>query len=775
MATQVPVNLPPAQSRTYPPSLFFLAWALIAGLAVLSVAALRPPAPLAATAPASEFSAERAFAHVREIARTPHPIGSDANGAVRNYLLGQLSQLGVQASVFSAMGVAPAHPINSSARLVIGGKTQDVVGLLPGAGGGQAILLMAHYDSVPHADGAGDDAAAAAAILEIVRALRAGPALQRDLIVLFTDGEESGLLGAEAFVHGHPWAKNVGLALNFDARGDRGPSLLFETSANNAPLIDAVGRYAPHPVGSSFFYALYKLLPNDTDFTVLRPAGVPGLNFAFGEGLEAYHSPLDTPEHLSPGSLQHHGSYGLALVRHFGQLDLATLKSAGGDAIFFDWFGDRLISYRQSWVLPGEILVTVLLALALGMAFRARTARPGRLLAALGASLAVFIAVPVVAAAGWWVMALILNGRRIFSDSPANLCLLSGLMLLGAYAGTLLLAFFRRRLGLQELSLAALSLWCVLSWLLALTLPSGSYLLFWPLLLALAGTLSMHLFRAGSGAGPSLRSLPAIAAAILLFAPVVYLLYIFLTLQMVTVAAAAVLVGLFLLIAVPWEASYGVSSRMIAMVPGAGAAICLIAGMALSGHTPEHPRADSIVYSLNADENSAVWITYDRSADEWTRQFLTANPQGPQPQQKYLAGLDRAFLSAPAPVLPLLPPLLENLEHKQEGEVHRLKLRIRSQRNAGALYLRFPEGVQPVSVKAAGRDVPMQKGGRFGLTWFGLGNDALELELAVTGPADSVWLMDRSNSLPGDVTPRPANLTTQDGSDVAFVCRKFHL
>src|SRR5438270_9826653 len=104
MATQVPVRFQPAQSRTHRPFLFFLAWLLIAGLTVLSVAALRPPAPLAATAPAHEFSAGRAFAHVREMARTPHPIGSAANGAVRNYLLAQLAQLGVQASVFSATG-----------------------------------------------------------------------------------------------------------------------------------------------------------------------------------------------------------------------------------------------------------------------------------------------------------------------------------------------------------------------------------------------------------------------------------------------------------------------------------------------------------------------------------------------------------------------------------------------------------------------------------------------------------------------------------------------
>ena len=129
--------------------------------------------------------------------------------------------------------------------------------------------------------------------------------------------------------------KDTGLILNFEARGNRGPSLLFETSRNNRPLIEAVSRVAPYPIASSLFYELYKILPNDTDFTVFRPAGIPGLNFAFGEGLEAYHSPLDTPDHLSLASLQHHGSYGLALTRDFGQLDLAALRNSQGDDVFF--------------------------------------------------------------------------------------------------------------------------------------------------------------------------------------------------------------------------------------------------------------------------------------------------------------------------------------------------------------------------------------------------------------------------------------------------------
>ena len=115
-------------------------------------------------------------------------------------------------------------------RLIIAGKTNDIVGRLPGTASGPAIILMAHYDSVYRAPGAGDDASGVASILEILRALKHGPAIQRDVIALFTDGEEEGLLGAEAFAHSHPWMKDAGLILNFEARGNRGPSLLFETS-----------------------------------------------------------------------------------------------------------------------------------------------------------------------------------------------------------------------------------------------------------------------------------------------------------------------------------------------------------------------------------------------------------------------------------------------------------------------------------------------------------------------------------------------------------------
>jgi len=749
-------------------------WGFTIALAILSIRALHAPPPLPATAPENEFSAERALIHVREIAAAPHPLGSPEDAAARSYLIAQLTRLGLQPQIFSSLGVDP------TARLIIAGKINDIVGRLPGTASGPAIILMAHYDSVYRAPGAGDDASGVASILEILRALKHGPAIQRDVIALFTDGEEDGLLGAEAFAHSHPWMKDAGLILNFEARGNRGPSLLFETSRNNRPLIEAVAHVAPYPIASSLFYEFYKILPNDTDFTIFRPAGTPGLNFAFGEGLEAYHSPLDTPDHLSLASLQHHGSYGLALTRSFGQLDLATLRNSQGDDVFFDWFGSRLVAYSQRWVLRGQIFVTLLFLMALALAFRRPEFRKRQFFLALLACLAILILLVAAVAGVWWLISSVLAGQRIIGDCQANLFFLSALMLLGACVGTCLIGFFRKRLGGQELSLAALSLWFVLSWLLALQISSGSYLLFWPLLLGLLGNAASNL-STKSTTKPStthwIRNLPALAATILLFAPVIYLLYIFLTLQVISAVASALLLGLFLLISLPTLGASSVSSRGWASgLLAVAAVICLGCGVALSGYSSEHPRPDSIIYSLNADDNSAVWITYDRKPDEWTRQFFGANKPAPHPIPNYLAGFARPLISASTPALPLLPPLIENVEHKQEGDLHRLKLRLRSQRKAETLYLRFPDDVQPVAAKVAGRDVAVHKGSRFGLTLYAMGDEGVELELTVQAPsALSFWVMDRSYGLPVNTQPRPSNIIGVDGSDATYVCRKYAL
>jgi hypothetical protein len=742
-------------------------------LVFLALTKLKAPEPETATAPADKFSAERAMVYVRAIASVPHPLGSDANDKVRNYLLAQLSSLGLNPQVFDGTGTA--H-FGSSAVIA---HTRDILGRLPGSANTGAIMLVGHYDSVPTAPGAADDGAAVAAILEAVRGLRAGPGLKNDLIVLFTDGEESGLLGADAFAASHPWMKDVALLLNFEARGNRGPSMLFETSPGNATLIEAAA-HTSRPVGSSLFYSLYKLLPNNTDFTVFRQYKIPGLNFAFGENLEAYHSRLDTTDNLSLGSVQHHGSYALSLVQHFGQMDLSGLKKQTGDDVFFDWLGGSMITYNERWVLPGEVVATLLLVLLIVLNLRGSKVRPARLILSFGASVAIMLVVPVVLAVTQWLISQLLAGHIIAADARTNSYLLTGHILLGFCVAGLLLVRFRERLSLLELSLSGLILVVLLTWLLALALPAGSYLLFWPSLLAMVGLLLITFAgRSAQSAAQGFAALPAAAVTILLFAPVIYLLYVFLTLQLITAAAVGILVGVFFVVALPFlnAAVPPGRSRLVLLLLLVGALATFTIGDRLSRYTPEHPRRDTALYSLNADNHSAEWISYDGFLDPWTiRVFGLEKPQS-RPMPDYLAGSQWPVLSAPASALDLPPPVAEVKADEKDGDVHRLRLSVRSQRNANVLRLGFSKDVQVVSIRCGGREISSASNSPIvNISLLGMDANATDLELTVRATGKiSFWLADQSYGLPAGAPPRLEEdaASIYAPTDQIWVCRKY--
>ena len=154
-------------------------------------------------------------------------------------------------------------------------------GTLNRRGNTKAVILAGHYDSVSSGPGASDDGHSVAMELETLRALRSGPPLRNDIVFLFTDSEEGGLLGAKAFVEHHPLAKQAGLVMNFEARGTSGPAMMFETSEGNGRIVREFAAAAPDPITSSLSYEAYKLLPNDTDLTIFKQAGLPGLGFAY--------------------------------------------------------------------------------------------------------------------------------------------------------------------------------------------------------------------------------------------------------------------------------------------------------------------------------------------------------------------------------------------------------------------------------------------------------------------------------------------------------------
>lgn len=317
------------------------------------------PPPLGMDTPPVEFSAMRAKAVLARIQgpQRPHPVGSVEEAAVHIRVRQELAALGVPVATLETRQCygEPRWPAIECADIV------DLIGgVLPGHG--KAILLMAHLDSVPAGPGASDDGSGVATLLETIRALKVGTRTSRHpVIALFTDGEEAGLLGADAFVNDARWRDRVGVVLNVEARGSKGESLLFQTSTGDAALIDLYARSAPRMATSSLYGEIYKFLPNDTDMTPFLGAGIAGYNFAFVGEVAHYHTALDTLRNLDPRSLQSSGDAVLSLTRALLNMDFATLE--GGNAIYLDVMGVWLPRLAVGWALPLSLLAFAVIAL----------------------------------------------------------------------------------------------------------------------------------------------------------------------------------------------------------------------------------------------------------------------------------------------------------------------------------------------------------------------------------------------------------------------------
>jgi Zn-dependent M28 family amino/carboxypeptidase len=105
------------------------------------------------------------------------------------------------------------------------GTVTNVVAGLPGTASTGAVALNAHFDSGPGGPGASDCAACVASVFKIARALRAGPRLRNDVVVVFSDGEEKGDLGAAAFAGQSPLMRGIDVVFNSDVSGSHGPGV----------------------------------------------------------------------------------------------------------------------------------------------------------------------------------------------------------------------------------------------------------------------------------------------------------------------------------------------------------------------------------------------------------------------------------------------------------------------------------------------------------------------------------------------------------------------
>jgi hypothetical protein len=760
---------------TFEMALGLISFLLIPLMAFIAIHRLGPPQAVSARAPLTEFSSARALQKVQHLSQKPHPIGTVENMEVRDYLFKELSALGVNPEIQRATGISP-----TASNSIPVGTVENIVAKLPGTNSNKAVLLIAHYDSAPNSPGANDDGAAIGALLETLRALKAGPALKNDVIFLFTDGEEPGALGASAFAVEHPWTRNVGVVLNFEARGDTGSSIMFETSDENGWLIREFAQAAPRPVANSVADELSKLRGFSTDLTAFKKINLAGLNFSYVDGALHQHVKTDSIEYVDEGSLQHHGSYALALARHFGNLDLADIKES--NAVYFDVLGAGLIHYSRFWIIPLVILIVLLFAGVTILGFRKKYLTIYGMAVGVVVFVLSLVTVPPLMTLAWWFILSYYPYYKYFLQGGLYN---SGLYMLGLTVFAIALtawlyAFFRRKVSMHDLAMGAALCWVLLLIGVALYLPGASYIFSWPLLFSLLATGFVFMKKEEArawGARLAGFSLGAIPGTILITS-LAYLLFIGLGLD----ATGKLLALIVLLLGLLIPSLSLMAMRRKWMLPtiltlvGGG----LIATAVATTHVDAaHPRPDHLFYILNADSGKAVWASLDRQPDEWSSQFLSTNPQMGG-LYDYFPSLYPEYLKNEAPAIPLSAPRAELLESSMKQDVRTIRLRITSPRQSPVMTANIYTGAEMTAATVNGKSLPIKSSDRLEFTYYALPKEGIELVLAVkSSDPVKIRLTDRSYGLPTvtgqAINPRPAYLIPSPFiySDTTVVSKAF--
>jgi len=391
---------------------------------VIGLWQLKPP-PVDQSSP--DYPAyQTMMANIERLAIEPHPAGSAADATVRAGVIDEISAMGLTPVVedktyttteiidlvLPLTGWASAeewwnhakdnlppelgiHDIATFLKYKAGVgddgtlTIHNILVKLDAPGTDRGVMLIAHYDSTPKGPGAADDMVATCAVLEAMRAQAHNPDLQNDLYFLITDAEENGLVGASAFVAAHPdLSASIDAVANFEARGNRGGLMLFQTSPAAYSLVAAAQRSGAHPIGMSWMAWVYSMMPNNTDLTIFLNNGYQGINFAVVEGVENYHQPTDSFANLNQSTAWQYLRTALSLADYGASHSLANQSNQ--EAVFF------VLLPRHMVVMPG--LASTILGALICLVALAALVWDGRrkrlaIVRAIGRSLLIAVAV----------------------------------------------------------------------------------------------------------------------------------------------------------------------------------------------------------------------------------------------------------------------------------------------------------------------------------------------------------------------------------------------
>ncbi|HLA55815.1 MAG TPA: M28 family peptidase [Flavobacterium sp.] len=679
--------------------------------------------------PLSEFSTKRALQHVAEMAAKPHYVGSANHDAVAIYVEKELQKLGLETSIQEGTTLTEWGNL---------AKSKNIMARIDGTANSKALLLLSHYDSAPHSysHGASDDASGVATILESIRVfLHNKTPHKNDIIILFTDAEELGLNGAALFVTKNGWAKDVGVALNFEARGSSGPAYMFmEVNQGNAEMVKEFTAANPkYPVANSLMYSIYKMLPNDTDLTVFRQQGkIQGFNFAYIDSHFNYHTAQDDIDHLDHTSLAHQGSYLMPLLGYLSNADLGSLTTTEDDVYFSTPF--NFISYPFSWIYPMLIVAIVLFLffVFIGIGKRALVIKEiGKGFLNLFGAL---IVAGLVGYFGWKCLLVIypqyndiLQG---FTYNGHSYMFSFIFMSLG-----IAFLFYRKKVAeniVMSYSIAPLFLWILINLAVAIWLPGAAFFVI-PVFCAL---LMLAWFVLTQKTNTFFNVIFCIPSLILLV-PFIWMFPIGLGLKILfgSVILTILVFGLLLPIFGSFNKKGFWAFGMFLLSIG-----FFVNAHLQSDYNNGKAKPNSLVYIYDADKDKASWATYDVNPDEWTKKYLGDNPNNANQLNtiplfsKYAT---KFTFSTDAPIKPLAQPTIEFLMDSVMGNQRYLKIKISPNRTVNRYDISANENLAIYNLKANGASHINQKGSLYKrnseriLSYYVVNNEPLELQFSI--------------------------------------------
>ncbi|MFX0555751.1 M28 family peptidase [Maribacter sp. CXY002] len=624
----------------------------------------------------TSFSTDKALKHVQEISKEPHAVGFPAHNKVRAYIISELEKLGLSTSVQE--GYTAGDWGNLS-------KAMNIVARIKGSGDGKALLLLSHYDSNPHsALGASDAGSGVATILEGIRAFLAqNKQPKNDIIILISDAEELGLNGADLFVSEHPWTKDVGLVINFEARGSGGPGImLLETNRGNNNLIkEFIKADLKYPVATSLAYSIYKMLPNDTDLTVFREgADIDGFNFAFIDDHYDYHTAKDNYERLDRNTLAHQGNNLMPMLTHFSEIDLGTIRSLK-DTVYFNIPFFKTISYPFDWIwkMLGIGVIGFLVILIQG--FRKKLLNGKDILKGFIPLLAALSINGLVGFYSWPLLKWIYPGYEdILQGFTYN-----GHAYIFAFVFFSIGACFYMYHKLKvvktpNLLVAPLLFWLVLCGGVCNYLNGASYFI-----IPVYATL-VALYILINQKNPNAFLLVFLCLpTIFIFSPLIQLFPIALGLKMMVASTLFTTLTFFLLL--PLFTRFR-NKRALGLLSFFLAIGFMVSAHMDSGFTEENSKPTSLVYVMDIDTKKATWATYENQVSDWTAQYIGENKKPADTRNtktissKYRSGF--TYISD-APWKVIATPKIDIFKDTIIGDKRHIEVCITPQRNVNRL------------------------------------------------------------------------------------------